>query len=388
LVEEETAMSGTDRPEPLYNAVELLRMYDELGLDAVIARSGRNVAYLAGMRFPGTLGRLQDFAHAPRAVLAVMPRDGDGALVASNIAAGLARRTTWLDDIRTYVEYSESPFTVAAGVLADRGLAKGRIGVERREIGVQQWDDLVAALPDAELIDCTDALEGVRNIKTPAELDLLRNAVRIQDEAHLEVFGSARAGETERALHARMIGAMLRLGAESAHGMLQSSRTPMTYGGEGDVPIEPGDAIRTDYVCYVEGYAANLSRMAVMGAPSAEQERMYALVRDVHRETIATMLRPGVAARDVYSFVRDRFVAAGHPKVSGLVGHSIGVWWHQEEPMLVPSEARLLRPNMVVCLEPILDGFWHLQDEILITDDEPALLSDLFDTDRIFTIDA
>ena len=59
------------RPEPLYNADELRRMFDELGLDAVIARSGRNVAYLAGMRFPGTLGRLQDFAHAPRAVLAV-----------------------------------------------------------------------------------------------------------------------------------------------------------------------------------------------------------------------------------------------------------------------------------------------------------------------------
>ena len=155
-------MMETTRPEPLYNASELRRMFDELALDAVIARSGRNVAYLAGMRFPGTLGRLQDFAHAPRAVLAVMPRDGDGTLVASNIAAGLARRTTWLEDIRTYTEYSESPFTVAGTVLAERGLAAGRIGVERREIGVQQWDELVAALPDAELIDCTDALEAVR----------------------------------------------------------------------------------------------------------------------------------------------------------------------------------------------------------------------------------
>lgn len=380
-------MSGTSRPEPIYNATELLRMYDELGLDAAIARSGRNVAYLAGMRFPGTLGRLQDFAHAPRAALAVMPRDADGALVASNIAAGLARRTTWLEDVRTYTEYSQSPFAVAAEVLADRGLAAGRIGVERREIGVQQWDDLVAALPGAELVDCTDALESVRNIKTPAELELLRNAALIQDQAHLEVFGSARPGETERTLHARMVGAMLRLGAESAHGMLQSSRTPMTYGGEGDVPIEPGDAVRTDYVCYVEGYAANLSRMAVMGAPTAEQEQMYGLVRDVHRATIATMLRPGVAAREVYAFVRDRFVAAGFPKVSGLAGHSIGVWWHQEEPMLVPTESRILRPNMVICLEPILDGFWHLQDEILITDGEPELLSGLFDTDQVFVMD-
>jgi len=379
-------MSAVSKPEPLYNATELRKMFDTLGLDAVIARSGRNVAYLAGMRFPGTLGRLQDFAHAPRAVLAVMPRDGDGTLVASNIAAGLARRTTWLEDIRTYIEYSESPFAVAGTALVERGLANGRIGVERREIGVQQWDDLVAALPEAELVDCTDALEAVRNIKTPGELQLLRNAAAIQDQAHLEVFGSAQPGETERELHARMIGAMLRLGAESAHGMMQSSKTLMTYGGEGDVPIERGDIVRTDYVCYVEGYAANLSRMAVMGAPSADQEEMFAIVRDVHRATIATMLRPGVAARDVYAFVRDHFVAAGYPKVSGLVGHSIGVWWHQEEPMLVPGESRVLRPDMVICLEPILDGFWHLQDEILITDAEPELLSHLFNTDRIFVM--
>ena len=41
----------------------------EGGFDAVVARSGRNVAYLSGMRFPGTLGRLQDFAHSPRAAL-------------------------------------------------------------------------------------------------------------------------------------------------------------------------------------------------------------------------------------------------------------------------------------------------------------------------------
>ncbi len=377
-------MTTTSKPEPLYNVAEFQRMFDEIGLDAVIARSGRNVAYLAGMRFPGTLGRLQDFAHAPRAVLAVMPRDGDGTLVASNIAAGLARRTTWLDDIRTYVEYSESPFSVAAAALADRGLARGRIGVERREIGAQQWDDLVAALPNAELIDCTDALEAVRNIKTPGELALLRNAAAIQDQAHIDVFSTARSGETERELHARMIAAMLRLGAESAHGMMQSSKTTMTYGGEGDVPIERGDAVRTDYVCYVEGYAANLSRMAVMGAPSSEQERLYSLVRDVHRSTIETTLRPGVAASDVYAYVRDRFVKAGYPKVSGLVGHSIGVWWHQEEPMLVPGESRVLRPNMVVCLEPILDGFWHLQDEILITERDPELLSPMFNTDSVF----
>jgi Xaa-Pro aminopeptidase len=135
----------------------------------------------------------------------------------------------------------------------------------------------------------------------------------------------------------------------------------------------------------LEGYAANLSRMAVMGLPSPEQERLYATLLGVHRATLAD-LRPGMEAREVYHRFRERMAAVGHPAVAGLVGHSIGVWWHQEEPMLVPSEPRPLRAGMVICLEPILDGFWHLQDEALVTEGEPELLSTGFDTDRLYVM--
>lgn len=374
------------RPDPLYNHGELARALADSGLDAIVARSGRNVAYLSGMRFPGTLGRLQDFARAPRAALVVWPRSGEPTLIASRIAAALARRDGWVEDVRAYTEYAESPYALAAAVLRERGLERGRIGVERGEFGAAHWDEFRGALPAAELADCVDLLEGVRNVKTPGELALMRVAVEIQDAAHREVFASARPGDTERDLHARMVAAMLRLGADSAHGMLQASTNPVTYGGEGAVPIDPGVAVRTDYVCYYRGYAANLSRMAVMGPPSAEQERMYGLLLNVHRDTIAHALRPGVAARDVYQYVRERFVAAGYPDVAGLVGHSVGVWWHQEEPMLVPSESRPLRVGMVVALEPILAGYWHVQDEVLITDGEAALLSAGFDTDRLYVM--
>jgi Xaa-Pro aminopeptidase len=369
---------------PLYNAAELRRMFDETGLDAVVARSGRNVAYLSGMRFPGTLGRLQDFAYAPRAALVVWPRAGEPVLIVSHIAAGVARRHAWVERLHPYTEYQESPYCIAARLVVEAGLRGGRIGVERREIGATQWDELAAELPAAELVDCTDLLEGVRNIKTRGELTLMRQACALQDQAHQEVFESARPGDTERELHARMVAAMLRLGADSAHGMLQASSNPVTYGGEGPTPVNRGDVVRTDYVCYLEGYAANLSRMAVMGPPSAAQQELYATLRDTHRATIATMLRPGVEAQAVHAFVRERFTSAGHPNVAGLVGHATGVWWHQEEPMLVPGETRRLRAGMVVCLEPILDGFWHLQDQVQITDSDPVLLSDRFDTSQLF----
>lgn len=373
-------MSG----DPLYNRAELDSLFDRLALDAIIARSGRNVAYLTGMRFPGTLGRLQDFTYAPRAVLALWPRQGEPALIASAIAAGLARRLSWVDDVRVYTEYQESPYAMVADVLRERGLPGARIGVEYRELGALHWNELAAALPDAELIDCTDALEAARNIKTPAEIEILRRAAQIQDEAHADVFSTARPGDTERDLHSRMVAAMLERGAESAHGMLQASTNRVTYGGEGNTPIESGVAVRTDYVCYADGYAANLSRMAVMGKATVAQRERYATLLDVHRDVIATKLRPGVEAGEVYAYARERLEAAGSSVVAGLVGHSLGVWWHQEEPMLVPGETRVLRPGMVVCLEPILDGFWHLQDEILITEGDPEIISTHFDTSTLY----
>jgi Xaa-Pro aminopeptidase len=291
-----------------------------------------------------------------------------------------------VDDVREFTEYADDPFELAVAALRERGVDRGRIGIERRMLGVDHQKTLSTGLPGAELVDCTDLLERVRNVKTPAEIAIMRDAAHAQDAAHLHVFRDARPGDTERTLHARMLEALAREGAESAHGMMQSSRNPITYGGESDLRIEPGDLIRTDYVSYHDGYAANLSRMAVVGTPTSGQEHMYALLLSVHREAIARVLRPGVEAAGVYGFVRERFVTAGYPSVASLVGHSIGLWWHQEEPMLIPTEQRTLERGMVVCLEPILDGYWHIQDEVLLTDTGCELISDRFETDELFQI--
>jgi Xaa-Pro aminopeptidase len=375
------------RQEPLYNEAELERVVDDLGADAIVARSGRNVAYLSGMRFPGTLGRLQDFTYSPRAVLVVWPREGSPTLFVSEIATDLARRLSWIDDLRSYTEYTESPYERAAEHLNEIGLGDGKIGIERREFGVTHWEQFRETVPDAELIDCTDALESVRNVKTPAERELLDSSVEIQDAAHRDVFESARPGDTEKELHTRMIESLLSRGAERAHGMMQASSNPVTYGGEGETELTEGDLLRTDYVSYQDGYAANLSRMAVVGEPDPEQAETYRAVRDVHRKTADEMLRPGVEAQEVYDFVGRELTDRGIEDVAGLVGHSTGVWWHQEEPMLVPGERWELREDMVVCLETIANGFWHLQDQFALTDGEPTLMSDGFDTDRLYVIE-
>jgi Xaa-Pro aminopeptidase len=359
----------------------------ESQLDAVVAVAGKSVVHLSGASLPGTLGRLQDFPHTPRMNIVVWPSSSSPTLIVTALSQGVARHESWIEDLRPYEEYVESPMAILARVIKDRDLAKARIGIEKRYLGAARWEELREMLPQVQFIEVADLLEGVRNIKTEAEVALLKRAADMQDEAILEVFGEARAGQTERELHARLIGSLIRRGAQHAHGILRTSSNLVYYGGESAAPLKPGDIIQCDYVSYVDNYAANLSRVAVVGKSSVEQVKKYKDLLTIHRRTIASMLRPGVRAKDIFHFVEAETVTAGYPKPPALVGHSIGVVWHQEEPVLSGVEEREMKAGMVVCLEPEIPDY-AIQDEILITEKGPKLLSERFNTDEIFVIQA
>ena len=60
------------------------------------------------------------------------------------------------------------------------------------------------------------------------------------------------------------------------------------------------------------------------------------------------------------------FAKAGWTYEAGLVGHSVGPWWHQQEPIFCRGARQVLEPGMVVALEPYVTH-WHCQDLFLIT---------------------
>ena len=236
-------------------------------------------------------------------------------------------------------------------------------------------------LPKARIVDSTELMDRVRWIKTPEEVAALEAGARLLDEAYLEVLPTVRPGDTERLVHSRIIESCLRRGANWAHGILNSSRNTVAYGGESDLAFETGDIIRNDYVSYLNGYPGHQSRSVCVGAPSDEQKRIYQVTRDIYRATIERC-RPGTRTKDIYHFANDSFHEAGFQGNVSLAGHGVGPWWHQQEPYMVPSSTRVLEEGMVVALEPHI-GYWHLQDMVLITNDSPRLLSPLFSTDEM-----
>src|SRR5260370_3364214 len=244
------------------------------------------------------------------------------------------------------------------------GLAESKVGFETNFISAADWDILGGRLPRMQPSDSVNLMDIVRAVKTSAELARLKRGADLLDEAYLTHFPSVRPGMRERDLHAAMVAHCLAGGSEFTHGIRNSQRNTVPYAGESDFPFASGDAIRTDYVAYVKGYPGHQSRCAVVGTPSAEQRRQYALIRDIYNAA-NDQLRPGRTAGEVYQFVVERFAAAGMTYKSILAGHSGGAWGHQHEPVISRDNPPPLGDGMGIAVEPHLYHL-HIQDILLI----------------------
>lgn len=375
----------TQEREVFANIERLNDLMDQHGLAAVVVRSGMNFTYLSGVVYPGTLARLQDLTDSERGVLLLWPRDGQPVIIANSIAAALARRDSWVDRIELHEGYVESPYTKLCEVIQEYRLDRARVGFEKNYVSAQHWETVQSALPNMKMVDCVPMMDQVRWIKTPAEIKLIKRGADLLDDVFLTVFPQVRVGHTERDVHGLMIHECLKHGAGWAHGILNSSTNTVAYGGEGDTVFREGDVIRTDYVAFWDGYPGHQSRNLIFGKPSPQQELEYNGNREIYLGTIERCV-PGARVGDIYDYVMQAFEKRGWAYKSLLVGHGVGPWWHQQEPILCRDSDTLIEEGMVLALEPHLDH-WHLQDMIVVRERGPELLSDKFSTSEPFIAD-
>jgi Xaa-Pro aminopeptidase len=354
------------------------------GLDAIAVRTGVNFTYLAGIALPGTLARHLDIANTVRGFMLVWPRKGEPIIVLDSFAEKVVARDSWVVKTVVYKAYVESLYTRVANVLEDLSLGGARVGFEKDGLSAAHWQEIQFALPKLQMIDCSRMMDEVRWIKTAGEIALQKTAADMLDDVLAEVFPTIRPGESEREVHARIVESCLRRGFGWVHGILNASSNMVMYGGESDVRFKKGDFVRNDYVAYYNGYAGHQSRLAILGKPKDEQQKGYALTLDIHRRTIERCTA-GRTAGDIYQFVVDEFKKLGIEYPASLVGHSMGAWFHQQEPVLRRDSETVLEDGMILAIEP-QRLHWHIQDLIVIERSKPRLLSDKFPIDQPFII--
>ena len=94
--------------------------------------------------------------------------------------------------MQVYDGYSESPYARTADLLNEMGLGNKKIGLEKDYLSARQWEEIVSHLPDADLVDCTEVMDRVRWVKTPAEVELLKKGANLLDVVYMDVFQNHR----------------------------------------------------------------------------------------------------------------------------------------------------------------------------------------------------
>ena len=365
------------------NLAALRQGMDREGVDVLLAVSQENFFYLTD-----TLLLSQKMLPA-RLCIAVLPRDGAPSAVVCYCEELQTRQDSWITDIRTYLEFQESPLRAVADHLTARGFAAARIGIEERFLAAAYAQELAGLLPDASLVGADHLFDEARAIKTPAEIELMAAAARRTERAILASLQTAAPGDTEQEMATGLSTRVLSAGATWHWLTLAAgSNTAINHPYPGSKRLTAGEIVRIDLTANFGGYQADVARTAAIAAAGDERRSTYRRLRDAQRETIAAA-RPGSRACDLYLGCKRALARSGLAITSQSVGHGFGIGMH-EFPVLHAYERAEIEPGMVLNIEPAAkdaDGFlYHTEDTLVVTDGEPRILTDLMDTDELFVI--
>jgi Xaa-Pro aminopeptidase len=359
---------------------------EEMGLDCAIATSQDNVYYTSG-------SHIMTISMLKRLAAIFLPLDNEPVFGVHANEEVTARDTTWIEDIRVYEGGEWEPLKgidFVAGVLKEKGLAEGKIGVETFDIPALCMDHLRSLLPKAEFIDCQNIFDKLRSVKSTEELKHLSESNMSTAKAISIAFEMARPGDTERDVAKNMMELVVEYGADSVAFMTLGAGPNIweTHHVPDDYALKKGDLMHTDFGGYFDGYFSDISRMAVVGKPNQEQLKAYDVAVRAEWVTAEAMM-PGVKVIDVHNAVKEYYESQGLPYNRAFIGHSIGIGCH-EYPFLGPAHGNWeLKEGMFFEVEPsctIGQARIHTEDAFIVTKNGGENVSQYWDISNLQVI--
>jgi Xaa-Pro dipeptidase len=191
-------------------------------------------------------------------------------------------------------------------------------------IGLEEWSSSVTygfakklkeAAPQAEWIDITGMVDGLRQVKSRAEQALMRRAAKVTDAAALAAIDAIVDGAPEREVAAECVAAMIRAGGDPVGFgpfIRPGSRLGEEHGTTGDGVFKTGEPVFLELSGCVRRYHAPLGRLVHLGGIRDEDAAMAETVKRAFDAVIA-VLTPGATAGAVYQAWQDVVDAAGLP---------------------------------------------------------------------------
>jgi Xaa-Pro aminopeptidase len=343
------------------------------GLDALLLTHPDNVRYVTGGYAADVL-----WSSPTRILAAIVPRDGDPALLVPDFIARSAAAASGWARIETYSSLAEQPVGQLAGLL---GPAR-RIGIEsggegRIGMSLATLDGLRGAVGSrAALVDAMAVVHRVRAVKSDWELERLRWACAASSAGFVAAFSVPREGALETDVAREILGAGIAAGsgwpeAATMPGWVGMTSGPGAYDRFVEAPrrraLGAGDMLWSDVGFRVDGYWSDFCRAGVVGGPTPQQNDRHARVLAATAAGIAACV-PGATAADVARATGAELERQGLPGLGfGRVGHGIGLT-ATEPPSIALHDSTVLEAGMVVTVEPAaaLDDGLYCAEQVVI----------------------
>lgn len=237
-------------------------------------------------------------------------------------------------------------------------------------------DFLSRAGMEGRLESAEKVISALRQRKTAAELERMKEAVRITEDIYGQVAGFLRPGRTEAEIAAFMTRKVKEAGVAAAW---DESTCPAVFTGPQhagahysptDRRVEPGHLLNMDFGVRYEGYCSDLQRTFYVlrpgetRAPDAVQRGFDTIVEAIERAR--RKLRPGVQGIEVDRAARECITSAGYEEFPHALGHQVGRFAHDGTALLGPAWEKYaskpfqpLEEGMVFTLEPRLPVEGH-----------------------------
>lgn len=347
---------------------------ERLGLDALLVHQPENIAWLSGFWHDGFFAY-----HA-----LIVPIQGSPVLVERALEDPVAQEMSWVDDRRQYLDGEDVAALVAATV-RDITPDRGRIGIELDSafLPVQRYYRLRELLPTRELVSDNNLVDGLRQIKSPAEIYYIRAAGTIVSAAVQAGLGAARVGATELEVTAAIAAAQAQHGHDSFLGspggtICTGWRTIQLHGQQTDKVINDGDRIRLELPGIYRQYWAKQMRAGVIGKADDALRRAHDIVAGAQDSALREM-GPGVAASRIADLCRTPILDAGLvDRYENRVGYGLGLQFHPTSGDfsldIDHRSSRKLETGMVFHML-VFAGGAAISETVVISDDGHELLT-------------
>lgn len=333
------------------NYKRIQKLIQEKELDAILISNGDNMRYISG--FEGATGYVY-ISEKRHSVIT----DFRYTIQAEMEAEGYEIITIGNDG------YSQS----INDILATDGVK--RLGFEAEDLLYADYSRLRDTLKLDELVPLGAEISNMRRIKTPKELEYIKEAEAIGDRVFSEILNYIKPGITELELAAR-IEYLLKLNGARALSfpaiVASGINSSMPHAVPTSKKLETGDFVTMDFGCVYEGYCSDMTRTIVIGKATEKQKNIYNLVLEAQQAAL-DFIKAGYQGKEIDKVARDIIYNAGYEGCFGHgLGHSVGLHIH-ENPRLSPSEEAIIEAGMTETVEPgiYIKGYGGVRIEDLV----------------------